>query len=109
MPIPKRKWLLWETDNEEDRQLAKKEAIEGYMNWVIDRNQFYNEVSWLVLDYIDYGNVFVIFEWSDSNMVDKNTGEMKSGFNEPNVFVVSAQLIFFNPTAPSFEESPRSS
>lgn len=105
--FPKRKWLIWEADNEEDEQLAKKESIEGYMNWVIDRNQFYNEVSKLVLDYIDYGNVFVMPEWSDSNMVDKNTGEMKSGFVGPRIRRISPVDIVFNPTAPSFEESPK--
>lgn len=105
--FPKRKWLVWEADNAEDQELAKKEAIEGYMNWAIDRNQFYNEVSKLVLDYIDYGNVFVMPEWSDASMQDPKTGELKSGYVGPRIRRISPLDIVFNPTAPSFEESPK--
>lgn len=105
--FPKRKWLIWEADNAMDEEISKKEAIEGYMNWAIDRNQFYNEVSKLVLDYIDYGNVFVMPEWSDGSMRDPVTGEFKQGYVGPRIRRISPLDIVFNPTAPSFEESPK--
>lgn len=104
--VPKRKWLVWEGDNEDSEQTDKKEAIESYMNWVIDRNQFYNELTKLILDYIDYGNVFVMPEWADGTMMSAE-GEMKVGYVGPRIRRISPLDIVFNPTAPSFEESPK--
>ena len=71
--FPKKKWLTWQGDTSSDEDIAKKISIESYISWVIDRNEFYDEVSKLVLDYIDYGNVFGMVTWVDnSQLLDKN-------------------------------------
>lgn len=104
--FPKRKWLVWEGDNLADDDVSKKKSIEGYMTWAVDRNQYYSEVSKLVLDYIDYGNVFVMPDWTDGRSKSPN-GEMKGGYVGPRVRRISPLDIVFNPTAPSFEETPK--
>lgn len=63
--FPKKKWLEWQGATEQDETLQKKQAIEAYIGWAIDRNEFYDEISKLVLDYIDYGNCFSCVEWID--------------------------------------------
>lgn len=105
--FPKRKWLTWEGDTKDADSFGKRTMIEGYMNWVIDRNQYYSEVGKLVLDYIDYGNVFVMPEWTDGRSKNEATGEIKSGYVGPRIRRISPLDIVFNPTAPSFEEAPK--
>ena len=56
--FPKRDWLKWEGDSEEDEDKNKADAIQNYMVWVIERSDFKQEVGKLVADYIDYGNCF---------------------------------------------------
>lgn len=103
--FPKRKWLEWEGDSLEDETQKKKEAIESYIGWVIDRNEFYDEAAKLALDYIDYGNFFVTVEWVDR----RNTTEDKVqvGYVGPMIRRISPLDIVFNPTASSFADSPK--
>lgn len=103
--FPKRKWLVWEGDNRDSEYSEKKPAIESYMGWAIDRNEFYDEISKIVLDYIDYGNCFVMPEWVNKSLdVD---GVRKYGFVGPSLRRISPLDIVFNPTASSFASSPK--
>jgi hypothetical protein len=63
--FPRRKWLTWEGASQDAESVDKKRAIESYMAWVIDRPEFYFEMTKIVLDYIDYGNCFAMPEWVD--------------------------------------------
>lgn len=108
--FPKRKWLMWEGASEDDQTNRKVQAIESYMGWVIDRNEFYNEISKLVLDYIDYGNCFATVEWVDNTRTVTDTDgrqRIQSGYVGPTIRRISPLDIVFNPTAPSFESSPK--
>lgn len=108
--FPKRKWLTWEGENRADETIGKRQAIESYMAWAIDRNEFYDEVSKLVLDYIDYGNAFGTVEWVDRRHVINNpdgTQRMQTGYVGPVIRRISPNDIVFNPIAPSFTESPK--
>lgn len=104
--FPKRKWLVWEGNTKTDDDISKKEAIESYMSWVIDRNEFYDEVTKLVLDYIDYGNAIAIPEWVDKRNLLED-GKQQVGYVGPMLRRVNPMDIVFNPTAPSFLESPK--
>lgn len=104
--FPKRKWLKWEGDSQDDETKAKVDAIEGYMEWVIDRNEFYDEISKIVLDYIDYGNCFSTVDWVDDR-VSVPDGEEQVGFVGPVVRRISPLDIVFNPTAPDFKHTPK--
>ena len=115
--FPKRKWVIWEgatpasASNMEDVQ--KKKSIESYMTWVNDRNEFFDEMAKLVLDYIDYGNCFSTVEWVDKrNTVDVQTSEglvnkEQVGYVGPMIRRISPLDIVFNPTASDFASTPK--
>ena len=103
--FPRRKWLTWEADDKESNSPEKVKAIETYMQWVTDRNQFYSEVSKLVLDYIDYGNAIATVEWIDQTVLTDQKEQV--GYVGPAIRRINPLDIVFNPTAPSFETSPK--
>lgn len=104
--FPRSKWLEWVGDNEDDNSLQKREAIEAYMQWATDREQFYSTVSRLTLDTIDFGNAFCMPDWVDETIVLED-GTTKVGYVGPAIRRISPYDIVFNPTAPSFRESPK--
>lgn len=103
--FPKRKWLVWEGALPSDEDVAKKKAIESYMGWVVDRNEFYDEAAKLVLDYIDYGNVFVTVDWIDTRNKDRLLPD--AGYVGPMIRRISPYDIVFDPTAVNFASSPK--
>ena len=111
--FPKRKWLTWQGDSPQDEDLAKKMTIESYMGWVVERNEFYDEVAKLVLDYIDYGNVFATVEWIDNSQelveesIDPSLPAKRVGFVGPMLKRISPLDIVFNPIAPNFSSTPK--
>jgi hypothetical protein len=104
--FPKRKWLMWEGKDREDETKKKKEAIEGYMLWSFDRSGFYEEMEKIILDYIDYGNCFVMPYWKDERMT-KSDGSETVGYVGPAIRRINPVDIVFDPTASSFESSPK--
>lgn len=105
--FPKRKWLVWEGETKEDDEQAKRKTIEDYIAWVIDRTGFKKEVAKLILDYIDYGNCFCMPEWIDETRVLDEENRMQTGYTGPALRRISPVDIVFDPTAPSFDESPK--
>ena len=103
--FPKRKWLYWEGDKEQDETLDKRSAIEGFMEWAIDRSDFKKEVGKLVQDYIDYGNCFAMIDWIDNNRMLADRQQV--GYVGPAPRRISPLDIVFNPIAASFESSPK--
>ena len=104
--FPKKKNVIWEGYSKDDETLAKKHAIEDYMCWVQDQPHYMKEIAKCVLDYIDYGNVFAMPEWVDGRSLTKD-GRSKTGYAGPRLRRISPLDIVFNPTAPSFAESPK--
>jgi hypothetical protein len=103
--FPKRKWLVWEGDDQESQVKDKKDTIESYMSWVIDRTSFKKEVNKLVLDYIDYGNCFATVEWVDGTVELPDRSQV--GYTGPMLRRVNPLDIVFNPISPTFDESPK--
>ena len=103
--FPKRKWLYWEADQEQDEASEKRESIEGFMEWAIDRSDFKKEVGKLVQDYIDYGNCFAAIDWIDNNRMLEDRQQV--GYVGPVPRRISPLDIVFNPIAASFESSPK--
>jgi hypothetical protein len=103
--FPKRKWLIWEGDDQASQVKDKKDTIESYMAWVIDRTSFKKEINKLVLDYIDYGNCFATVEWVDGTVELPDRSQV--GFVGPMLRRVNPVDIVFNPIAPTFDESPK--
>lgn len=103
--FPKRKWLTWIAfDNEADKP-EKRKLIENFMYYVIDRSGFESQVSKLVLDFIDYGNAFVMPAWEDNTQTLSDS--TKVGYVGPIVKRISPNDIVFNPIADSFYHSPK--
>lgn len=102
--FPRRKNYVWEGATPDDE--SKANAIESYITWATDRPEYYHEVAKLVLDYIDYGNVFVMPEWIDKtpkDVTDKNT----VGYIGPTIRRIAPTDIVFNPASPTFTEAPK--
>lgn len=107
--FPKSRWFIWEGETKTDEDITKKEAIESYMSWATDRNEFLDEMSRLVLDFIDYGNVFVTVDWHDvtHEVVDTNGVKRKVGYVGPRPRRISPLDIVFNPISPDFQSAPK--
>lgn len=109
--FPKRKWLTWEGSSRDDETISKKRAIESYMSWVVDQNEFYNVMERLKNDYIDYGNVFGTVEWVDERIIndsgDPTVKFIQQGYVGPKLVRIAPEDIVFNPTAPDFGSSPK--
>jgi hypothetical protein len=105
--FPKKKNVVWEGDTKEDSDVKKTKAIESYMGWAMDRPEYYSEISKVVLDYIDYGNAFVMPEWIDGRNPSNEENGLKYGYVGPLLRRINPLDIVFNPTAVSFKESPK--
>lgn len=103
--FPKRKWLVWEPDDKASNDPEKREAITSYSAWMVAQDVFKKEIQKLVLDYIDYGNCFVMADWTDNTVELQDRTQV--GYVGPVPKRISPLDIVFNPTAPSFEQSPK--
>lgn len=103
--FPKRKWLIWEAENEDAAAKDKVDSIRDYMSWVIDQPWYKTTVQLLVNDYVEYGNVFVTQEWADDRVQLKD--KVQVGYVGPKLVRISPQDIVFNPTAGSFYNTPK--
>ena len=103
--FPKRRWLEWEGNTQDDSSMDKQKRIKDYMMWAVNQREFKEEVKKLVLDYIDYGNCFVMAEWDDST--ESKDGLSKSGFSGPRPRRIDPNDIVFNPIAASFSNTPK--
>lgn len=104
--FPRRKWLLWEGDDEDSTKKQKKEAIQTYMNYVTNRAEFKKEVRKALSDYIDYGNAFLTPEWRDGQ-VEIPGDKVQKGFVGPELKRISPLDINFNPVAKDFIKAPK--
>jgi hypothetical protein len=103
--FPKRKWLIWEANNQDSSDVAKRDSIVNYMSWVIDQPEFKFEMEKLVQDYIDFGNAFATVEWVDRRVAQKD--KTQAGYVGPAIRRISPLDIVFNPTAENFISSPK--
>lgn len=103
--FPKSNWLIWEGNNQDSENKAKREAIENYISWAIDRPQFKEEITKLVLDYIDYGNCFATVEWLDERQ--DQSSKIQVGYVGPIIRRISPFDVVMNPIAPSVDEAPK--
>lgn len=103
--FPNRVPVEWEANESSSDSQRKRDSIENYMQWVMDQPSFKSEMQKVVLDYIDYGNCIVTVEWVDQRV--EQPGGIQSGYVGPMVKRISPLDIVFNPTAASFERSPK--
>ena len=73
--FPHRQWLQWIGDSEDAVSTEKAKVIEHYFLNKLDKSKFQTTTSQLVLDFIDYGNVFVMSDWESKVKEDPISGE----------------------------------
>lgn len=103
--FPKRKWLIWEANDKDSNDVAKRDSIVNYMSWAIEQPEFKSEMEKIVQDYIDFGNCFATVEWTDQRAEQK--GRTQVGYVGPSIRRISPLDIVFNPTAENFTSSPK--
>lgn len=103
--FPKRDWIYWEAYDSQSGDIDKKKAIEAYMCTVVDRSDFKNTVAKLLLDWVDKGNCFVMPEWRDER--NQTPTKDQIGYVGPSARRISPLDIVFNPTAPTYLDSPK--
>lgn len=104
--IPNDNWLRWEGYTLSDEMKEKRVAIESYMKNKTREDNTREVLSQLLYDYIDYGNAFADVEFIKDVKVDEDTGEEIIQYVGPRLIRISPYDIVFNPTAPSFKDSP---
>ena len=104
--FPQQKWMRFEADTQEGQVKAKRDVIQAYMDNKIRQSGFTNVASDLLYDYIQYGNCFATVAFEDSYTV-KESGDFVVNYVGPRLVRVSPYDICFNPTASSFEKSPK--
>jgi hypothetical protein len=102
--FPNDDWLKWEAYSPSDATKKKTNAIEAYMANKAREGGFRSEISKLVYDYIDYGNVFATVEFENS-VVKNARGEDTIDYIGPKARRISPLDIVFNPLATSFKDS----
>lgn len=103
--FPKKKWLVWEPNSQSAANRDKTEAIEDFMSYVLEQPRFNEEFDKLLLDYIDYGNVFGTVAWEDETTVTPDKTQV--GYIGPVIRRIDPSNLVFNPTATSFVSSPK--
>ena len=104
--FPQQKWMKWEADTRDSARKEKREIIQSYMDNKISQSGFVTTVSDIIQDWILYGNCFGMVEWHDG-FTTKETGEYIPKYVGPKLVRISPYDICFNPTASSFEDSPK--
>jgi hypothetical protein len=104
--FPNPDWLVWEGDDEDSETKEKRKIILDYMRNKLRQSNFETNVSEMVYDFIDFGNVISTTEYvNESREVEE--GEVLPGYVGPLAQRISPYDVVFNPAAVSFERSPK--
>lgn len=104
--FPQQKWMRFEADTRDGNTKAKRDVIQAYMDNKLRQSDFTNVASDLLYDYIQYGNCFATVTWEDNYQI-KEDGDFVVNYIGPRMIRISPFDICFNPTASSFEKSPK--
>jgi hypothetical protein len=104
--FPTEEWFVWESNDKQPNVLQKRAAIVNYMQNKLKASNFQLLVSQLVYDYIDYGNVFVTYDFVRDVVTTPETGGITTRYAGPKAYRVHPNDVVFNPVAESFERTP---
>ena len=104
--FPQNIWFRFEAKSSDDNVKVKREAVQSYMENKIKQSNFINTASDLLYDYIQYGNCFATVSWEE-NYQEKEDENLVVNYIGPRVVRISPVDICFNPTASTFEKSPK--
>lgn len=104
--FPRDDWFKWQAGDNDSTSKDKRDTIEAYMRTKLRASDFEKLVSQLVLDYIDYGNVFVGHEYVCEKKRDPSNGQESVIYAGPRAARLSPLDIVFDVTASSFDKAP---
>ncbi len=104
--FPQKTWFRFEAKSREDNVKVKRDAVQAYMENKVHQSDFVNTASDILYDYIQYGNCFATVTW-ENNYKTKENNELVVNYIGPRLVRISPFDICFNPTASSFEKSPK--
>ena len=104
--FPNDQAIKWEGDDETSDAKNKRLAITSYMTNKLRLGGFRNEVQKMLLAWIDDGNAFARVSF-ENTFYTNDLGEQVTTFVGPRVTKVPLQDIVFDPSAASFEQSPK--
>lgn len=104
--FPQNKWMKWEALDRESGTKLKRDIIQAYMDNKLRQSNFLTVASKLVQDYIIYGNCFATVEFEKSFRT-KRDGQQVLDYVGPKLVRISPYDICFNPTASSFDKTPK--
>jgi hypothetical protein len=102
--FPKSDFVKWEGANADEQKKGKAKLLEAYTEYFINQPSNKEVLYKVILDYIDYGNAFMMVDWRDDTVSHFKTSV---GYIGPQFVRISPYDIRFNPIAPSFEQSPK--
>ena len=103
--FPKSDFVEWVGAKENEQVKAKVELMEGFTEYFVNQPSNREVLYKVILDYIDYGNAFLMVDWKDNTM--SSPTKESTGYIGPQFVRISPYDIVFNPTAPSFQDSPK--
>lgn len=98
--FPSEDWFMWESQDKTTEVAKKRRAITSYMKQKLKASDFQLLVSQLVYDYIDFGNVFVTYDY----VRDMVGTQLR--YAGPKAYRLSPNDLVFNPVASSFDNTP---
>lgn len=104
--FPQRKWFRFEASTSEDNVKRKRDTIQAYLDNKVNQSNFVNTASDLIYDYITYGNCFATVTWEENYTYLEEQG-LTPNYIGPKVVRISPFDICFNPTASSFDKTPK--
>ena len=99
-------YVEWEAYSEDTVNLSIKNKLKAVSRQLLRDSNFKDTVKALVEDYVDYGVCFSVPTLVSDKIYNKN-GEETVVYNGPKAFRISPLDIFFDPTAASFDKSPK--
>ncbi len=105
--FPNDNWLKWEGYSQEASVKEKQLAIEAYMENKTRISGFIDTVSECLYDYIDSGNADGEVVYVRETAVDEETQQEYVVYQGPVLRRISPYDIVFNPTAISFDKTPK--
>lgn len=99
--------IIWEGDDTDAETKEKRRVIQSYIQNKLKQSGFWVEVSKLVYDYIDYGNVFGMPVFEANYVKDPLTQTDVAAYIGPRLHRINPGDICFDPTVDNFEDSPK--
>lgn len=104
--FPQRKWFRFEASTSEGNVKRKRDTIQAYLDNKVNQSDFVNTASDLLYDYITYGNCFATVTWEENYTYLEEQG-LTPNYIGPRMVRISPFDICFNPTASSFDKTPK--